>query len=112
VRPGRTLRLTDPLPGQKQEAKEGRVRRTGLPEPAQLFVAQHPIARGVRAPHELVGQPINGGDLEIAGVDGEAQGGLEDRQGTVRRDRPTLLGVAAQYPGAPARGANAQVQDN
>jgi len=44
----------------------------------------------------LVGQPIDRGDLEIAGIDGEAQRGLEDRQGTVRRDRPTLLGVAAQ----------------
>jgi hypothetical protein len=34
--------------------------------------------------------------LQIPGVDGEAQRGLEDRQGTVRCDRPTLLGVAAQ----------------
>ena len=72
VPPGRTLRLTDPLPGQKQEAKERRVRRTGLPEPAQLLIGQHPIARRFRAAHELVGQPIDGGDLEIAGIDGEA----------------------------------------
>jgi hypothetical protein len=96
VRPGRTLRLTDPLPGQKQEAKEGRVRRTGLPEPAQLLVGQHPIARGFRAAHELAGQPIDGGDLEIAGVDSEAQRGLQD--------------LAAQYPGAASRGTHAQVQ--
>src|SRR6266436_4835494 len=39
---------------------------------------------------------IDEGGLEIAGIDGEAQRGLQDRQGTVRRDRPTLLGVAVQ----------------
>src|SRR5690349_734200 len=96
VGPSRALRLTDPLPGQQQKAKEWAVRGTGLPELAQLLVGQHPVARDLRAADELAGQAVDRGDLQVAGVDGEAQRGLEDRQGTVRGDWPTLLGVAPQ----------------
>jgi len=85
----------DPLP---VRSRKRRVARVGnwFARAAQLLIGQHPVTRGFRAPHELVGQPIDGGDLDVAGVDGEAQRGLEDRQGTVSRDRPTFLGVAAQ----------------
>jgi hypothetical protein len=57
-----------------------------------------PVARHLRAADELAGQAVDRGDLQVAGVDGEAQRGLEDRQGRVFAD-PTKFGSPGVYPG-------------
>jgi len=93
VRPGRTLRLTDPLPVRSRKAKEGRVRRTACQSLRSSSSVSTDRAR-FSAPPRARWTADRRGDLEIAGVNGEAQRGLR----STRHGSPigALLGVAPQ----------------